>query len=189
MDYLLENAPTLGALAASAGVILTVAIFVIQSWRARRAARTEARRQLVSRVLDTVDRAARAHSLYPLSLLWTRGEAEIAMVLPRLVLDLEKGERAVAVWVARQVQLMQQQRDPKKALRINYHVAFQLAEWHQGSVRTKWFVGQNALDPFDVNFTAPPQVRRAKSLRASLTVVLVVSAWAYLPQMARKALG
>jgi hypothetical protein len=189
VSYWVENAAALGAIAACIGVLVTLIVFVAQVAMTLRAAQVEARRMLVARVLDHVDRAARAHTLYPLSLLWTRAESELVMTLPRLTLDLGNRERAIAYWVARQVQHMQAELDPKRILRINYGVAFQLTEWHQGNVKTSWFVDANRRDPFEAGYVAPLKIQRAKRRRAAAAFLITVAAWAFVPQLARKAIN
>lgn len=155
MNYLVQNAPAFGVIVTGLGVIVTVVLFLVQSSRQKKDARVAARKQIVSRVLDTVERASRAYALYPLSKVWTRSEMEVVLVLPRLILELEPEDRDIAAWVGRQVQRMQLQTSDKAALQIAQTLAFQLAEWHHGNRPLAWFRSELVADPYDMSFTVP----------------------------------
>lgn len=184
MSYFVENAAAFGVIVTGLGVIVTVVLFLVQSRRQRIQARLVARQELVSRVLDTIERASRAYALYPLSRLWTRSEMEIVLVLPRLVLELDSQDRDVAVWVARQVQLMQMETSDKGAVKIAQAIGIQLAEWHHGTRSLQWFTSELAKSPYDPNFTAPRANRAKRWLRqfrdtGSLLGGIAVLRWAW----------
>lgn len=176
MNYLLANGPALGVIVTGAGVIVTIVLFALQSARSTRHARTAARREVVSRVIDTVERASRAYALYPISKLWTRPEMELLLVLPRLVLALDSRERDIAVWVARQVQRMQLEKSEKRAIAVAQTVGFHLAEWHHGQRPLSWFKSQLETDPYDPRFSVPRQIRLGRGFRQFRDMIVVVGA-------------
>lgn len=173
-----------GSVAAAAAIMVTLGIFSVESYRARKAARANARREAVARVLDVVERASRAHVLLPISRVWTKPEMEMSLVLPRLVSELEPADRDVATWVARRIQRMQLARSDKDAIRIAQRVGFELAAWQHGSRPTGWFTAELVDDPFDPHLRIPKSttVRRgitqagnAAALGALFTAIVI--AW------------
>lgn len=180
MSYLVDNAPAFGVIVTGLGVIVTVMLFLVQSARQKRETRLAARKVLVSRVLDTVEKASRAYALYPLSKFWTRSEMEVVLVLPRLILELDPQDRDIAIWVARQVQRMQMETSDKGAVRIAQALAFQLAEWHQGNRPLAWFSAQLAADPYDTGFVVSRRTRAKRWLRQSRDTGLMLGGMAVL---------
>jgi len=145
----------LGVIVTGLGLIATIVFFGIESARARRAAIEANRRALVGRVIDSVERAARAHARFPFGHVLNSAEFEFAIVLPRLLVELNPDEQPIALWVGRQVQLMQARPRAKDATRIAYEVALRLADWHAGRTAISWFSAQLEASPFEPRYRRP----------------------------------
>jgi len=146
------------------GVSVPVGLFVMESRRRRRSDLVEQRRTAIIHVLDAVDRIARGQALFPLSQIWMRPEAELSLTLSRLLLELPKAERDVAMWVARQTQLIQLESRQSARLALAVEVSFKLAAWHQGDLQLKWFSDQLASDPFNETLRIPLHIKIKKFL-------------------------
>ena len=163
----------IGVLVTGAGLIITIALFAVESARARRAAAEASRRELLGRVIDTVERAARAQTRFPFGHVRGRNEFEFALALPRLLVALSKQERPIAIWVAKKIQLMSAMPKVKDTTRVAFEIAFRLTDWHTGDTKLKWFEDQLELDPYDVSFRVPARVTFQRQARFSLEVAKV----------------
>lgn len=180
------NAVEIGFATTGATLFVSIALFAISWIRGRIVARHEARRLLLTRVLDTFENAYRGLLRAPWARLWSPAEAEYAILLPRLLLELPKRDRVIASWVARQVQLMQSQPSDQKAFTAAGSVAAQLVGWYHGEVKRQWFRNELAKDPYDPAFKVPAKAKRNRQLRGAwrwskLTIgaVLIASGFRY----------
>jgi len=162
-----------GVIVTGLGLIVTILLFGIESRRARRAAVEANRRALVGRVIVSVEKAARAHSRFPFGHVLNNAEFEFAVALPRLLVELNPDEQPVALWVGKQMELMQGAPRAKDATRIAYAVAFKLADWHSGRTSIAWFSEQVRLSPINPSFRAPLLTTLSRRLRFSLEVAKV----------------
>ncbi|MHB9004807.1 MAG: hypothetical protein ACYC6C_12255 [Coriobacteriia bacterium] len=153
--------------AAAIAVVVTIVQFLVEKARQRREAIVEARRAAVARVLGAVERAARAHALFPISRFWTSGTMELAVELPRLLLELPRADHHVAYWVGRQVQLMQLTTSEKDSLRIATNAGLKLTMWHQGDVATSWFTNEVKREPMLIDAKVPLQNRAKRFVQES----------------------
>jgi len=107
----------IGFATTGATLLLSVVLFGLDRAFRVRAEKREVRRQLMVRVLDTLELATRSLVRPAFVQAWTNSDVEYAMLLPRLLLlDLGKRDRSIASWVHRRVQMMQLQPSPKAAL-------------------------------------------------------------------------
>lgn len=143
-------------------LLVSVGLFALDRTLKIRADRREVRRQLMVRVLDTLELATRSLVRPAFVQAWTNSDVEYALLLPRLLLDLGRRDRAIAAWVHSRVQLMQLQASPKSALAIRADVAGKLLEWQQGELNLAWFEGQLGLDPPVHGFKVPLRVKIAR---------------------------
>jgi hypothetical protein len=101
----MESAPLSIALFTTAATLVVTIVLFILEWRRRvQNSRVESRRLAISRVIDAVEAASRATTtpLHPRA----GGELELALAVPRLLLDIAPKDRAVAQWTTRKIQLM-----------------------------------------------------------------------------------
>jgi len=168
-----------GALIVSiAALIVSTIIFVIES-RRRRSEDTErlargqasenerARRDSVEKVIDIVERAARAQTRFPFGPVLNRTEFEFAISIPRLLVALPPEDREIGTWVMVRLQEMQALPKAKDATAISFKVALRLAGWQRGEIPTDWFVDELKSKPFDPNFTVSRVVKIRRQLAFS----------------------
>jgi hypothetical protein len=164
-----------GVIVTALALIVTIVIFGIQSARARQATIEANRRALVGRVIDSVEKAARAHVRFPFGHVRSSVEFEFAIVLPRLLVELNKDERPVAYWVGEKVQRMQAASLAKDTIPIAFEVALKLASWHSGDIKTSWFSEQLSESPMRSDFRTPRRVRFARQFWYSVEVAKVTA--------------
>ena len=152
----------IGFATTGATLLLSVVLFTLDRVLKIRADRREVRRQLMVRVLDTLELATRSLVRPAFFQAWINSDVEYAMLLPRLLLDLGKRDRAIAAWVHRRVQVMQLQPSPKAALVIRADVAGRLLQWQQGELRLAWFERQLKTDRPLTPFEVPRKIKLAR---------------------------
>lgn len=145
----------------SAGIAFGV--FFGEKRRDQKNARHEAKRLVVTRMLDVIDQAIQAQRLPPLIRLWRNPDVALILTLPRLMIDLPKEDLPVASWVARQVQLMAWERSGSKYIARATQLSAKLVSWFRGDVAISWFEDQNAKDPLNPNWK-PTLAKRLKPL-------------------------
>ena len=148
-----------------ATLLITVLLFALDRAIGRRAQRQEKRRQLMARVLDTLDLASRSLARPAFVKMWTNTDLEYALLGPRLLLDLGKKDRVVAAWALRQVQLMQLESSAKRALLLRASVSAKLLQWHHGELRRSWFEGELRVNKIDPDFRVPVKVKSDRMMR------------------------
>ena len=146
-------------------LLITVGLFVIDRVLTRRAQLVELRRLLIVRVLDALDASTRSMIRPAFVTAWTNPDLEFALLAPRLYLDLEQSDRAVAGWVQRQVQKMQLARGAREALMIRARVADHLIRWHLDELSTSDFTKMNLEDPFVREFSVPLKTKLGRMSR------------------------
>jgi hypothetical protein len=149
----------IGFATTGATVLLTVILFGLDRYLRRRASQQEVRRQLMMRVLDTFELATRSLVRPAFVQAWTNVDVEYAMLLPRLLLDLGKRDRVIAVWLQKQVQLMQLEPSHRRALAIRGDVAVKLLQWQQLDLERSWFENEVRASPPTQPFIVPRKVK------------------------------
>ena len=134
----------------SAGIAFGV--FLGEKRRDEKRGKQEAKRLIVTRMLDVVDQAIRAQRLPPIVRQWRSPDAALVLTLPRLMIDLPKEDLPVATWVARQVQIMTWERSGSRYLAAATQLSARLVSWFRGDVPTSWFDQENRKDPLDPNW-------------------------------------
>lgn len=144
-----------GAVTLGVGVLAAVVAIGVHraGERARREdARYEQQRQMIVRMLDTIDDSIRA-GLVPRIFRPSRSpELELTMALPRLLLDLPSADLAVAEWAASEVQ-----RARGKVRRMDFvqrvvAVESALISWHRGDLPLSWFKERLNDRPYQKDF-------------------------------------
>jgi len=153
------NAVTIGFASTAATLFVTVVLFGVERIASMLSARNQARRDLVARVINVFETAARTSIRPALARAWTNPEVEYALLLPRLLLELRKRDRVIALWVQRQVQLMQLEPRKRERIKIQAKVAEKLVLWHHGEASTSWFALEIRKDPPVPGFSVPLRVR------------------------------
>ena len=97
-------------------------------------------------------------------------EFELSLSLPSLLVALPRGEEAVAYWIARQIQLVQLESNPRKALKKTNAISFRLASWYRGDVPLQWFQDDVRKDQWDPEYKVPRLARVRKQLWVSWRV-------------------
>jgi hypothetical protein len=163
----MDVALTIGFATTGVTLMVTVGLFVTDRVLTRRAQRVEVRRLLIVRVLDSLDASTRSMIRPAFVTAWTNPDLEFALLAPRLYLDLERSDRAVAGWVQRQVQKMQLARGAREALLIRASVADHLIRWHLGELATSDFTKMNLEDPTVRDFRVPMKTKLGRTSRDS----------------------
>jgi hypothetical protein len=174
-----------GVFVALVGLIITIAIYASQTANARRAASVQDRRRLVGDIIDRVVAANRTYARWPLGNVFIPPEFELSLSLPSLLVALPRGEEAVAYWIARQIQLVQLESNPRKALRETNAIIFRLASWYRGDIGLQWFQAEMAKDPWDPKYKVPRSTNLRKQLWVSWRIGKLTAAAAAIVFTAR----
>jgi hypothetical protein len=151
------------AISASA-VVVTLILFMLQSRRRTVEARRQIRHDAISRVLSAMELTVRRQRIPLLSWMGSP-ELDYALVLPRLLHELDHKDEAVGQWVLRQTQSMMSAPSDRTSQAIGVATSLKLVEWDRGKVGTAWFAAQvgkpSELNTFKV--TAKQRARRRSS--------------------------
>lgn len=173
----------IGVIITGGALIVSIIIFVLENRRHRaedveRLARQQAneieraRRDSVEKVIDIVERAARAQTRFPFGPVLNRTEFEFAISIPRLLVALPPEDREIGTWVVVRLQEMQALPKAKDATGVSFKVALRLAGWQRGEIPTDWFVDELKSKPFDPNFTVPRMIKIRRQLAFSRELAL-----------------
>jgi hypothetical protein len=176
-----------GVVVALVGLIITIGIYASQSANARRAVSVQERRRLVGDIIDRVVAANRTYARWPLGNVFVPPEFELSLSLPSLLVALPRGEEAVAYWIARQIQLVQLESNPRTALQKTNAISFRLASWYRGDVPSQWFQGEVANDQWDPKYKVPRLTHLRKQLWLSWRIGKLTAAGAAVVFTARSA--
>ncbi len=152
------------AVVSAVAVVVTLILFMLQSHRRTIDARRQARHDAISRVLSAMETTVKRQSVPLLSWMGS-SEIDYALVLPRLLHELEAKDEPVAQWVLKQTQAMRSAPTDKAAHSIGVAMSLKLVEWDPGNVTMAWFVEQVG-DPSDLGkfkLTMAQRVRRWSS--------------------------
>jgi hypothetical protein len=163
----MDVAIAIGSATTGLTLLVTVSLFAIDRVLTRRAQLIEVRRLLIVRVLDALDASTRSMIRPAFVTAWNNPDLEFALLAPRLYLDLEQSDRAVAMWVQRQVQRMQLAAGGREALLIRATVADHLIRWHLGEIDTSDFTEMNLRDPMARDFRVPWNTKLRRMSRDS----------------------
>lgn len=170
---------------AAVSVLVTIGVFWIKQHLDGERSRREARRVLVGQVLDRVDRVARAAPLMPISSIWMNPVIELIQVLPRLVLELDRRDRVVAIWFYGQVQRLVAASSNRDVIRISLEIGYAMSSWHSGEKPRSWFQGELEARPVDEAFTVPRSFRTRSALPAVASMLAVPFVWGWLTGLGR----
>ncbi|MET3452222.1 hypothetical protein [Curtobacterium sp. 1544] len=145
------GAVTLGVGVLAAGV--AIGVYYAGERNRRKEARQELQRQMVVRMLDTIDDAIRAGLVPRMFRLSRTPELEVVMALPRLLLDLPTQDLPVALWAASQVQQARKKLRRRAFVLRVVEIESALISWHRGDRPLTWFEEQLTLQPYDPKFT------------------------------------
>lgn len=159
----MSTAIAIGFATTGVTLLVTVVLFATDRLLTRSREKRELRRLLVARVLDTFDQSTRLLLRPAVAQLWTNGELEFTLLTPRMLLDLSKQDRVIALWMQRQVQLMQLAVRKEAKVRIRAASAEALLLWHHGERDLQWFTTQLKADPQQQPFKVPA-ITKAKQL-------------------------
>ena len=145
--------------AISVGVaIIALALSVVQTWRAARQSAIASRALAIGFALDQLTLVIRDAQRPQWFRPFRRPELEFALLIPRLALQLNKRDSAVALWATSRVVLMQHTVSDAGVLRIAIDLVAKLASWHTGALKTSWFTESLAEGP---NMDQPGRARKA----------------------------
>jgi hypothetical protein len=130
-----------------------------------------AQRAAVSRVLDTVERASRVLATSSISGIWTNHVFELTQLLPRLLLELDRRDQAIAVWVYREIQTLVLTKDRRQSARIIQGIGYTLTEWKNGQKSRAWFAKDLASNPPVDPFVVPKSTLVKLNTRPLLTLL------------------
>jgi hypothetical protein len=126
-------------LAALISIVVTVGLFTYTQVTTMRAGRSQAREAAVLEVLDALDRITRRRTWPTVARLWHKPELDYALLVPRLLVGLPKRDRAIATWLATQVNLMNAASTQNQVFKVALEASSRIANWHIGEVPTSWF--------------------------------------------------
>lgn len=159
------------AVVSASAVVVTLILFMLQSRRRTREAHKQARHDAISRVLSAMESTVKRQRVPLLSWMGS-SETEYALVVPRLLHELDEKDEPVGQWVLKQTQSMMSAPSDRAAQSIGVAMSLKLVEWDRGKVDTAWFVTQvgelSGLGAFKV--TKQQQVRRWSSKAGSAFV-------------------
>lgn len=141
--------------AATLAAFVAIALFIIGEIRRSRTAKRESRRQLVVRVLDVVDDVITLQLKPPLLRGFRSPDVDVALMLQRLLLDLDKSELSVSRWVWAQTQRLTLTETKKDYVARASRIQGQLVSWHRGDIDVAWFDEDLTREPVDDNFAIP----------------------------------
>jgi len=158
---------SIALLTTSATLAVTIVLFILEWRRHVKESHLETRRRAISRVIDAVEAASRATStpFHPRA----GGELELALAVPRLLLEIEPKQRAVANWTIRKIQLMRLAPTDVTANGIALEIGSRLIQWHHGELRLDWFEEEVRRDPPVSPFRVPARARAARAVNRSWT--------------------
>ena len=161
MDAVLQLLAQLSVPAIAATLISAL----IGARRRRRQDASDRRRAVVIEVIDSLEATVRRHVSIKGWLL-PAAEIEWALIYPRLLLQLDPRDHAVAGWMWRQVQLMLLEPTSKKQVVVASRIGGQVLGWQQGAIAVKWFEDELQIDPIQRPFIVPKQVQLRRTLRS-----------------------
>ncbi|GAB2850392.1 hypothetical protein GCM10027024_27780 [Microbacterium insulae] len=132
----------------AATLAVTIWLALLEFRRRRREAAELRRAQIVSRVLDTLERGTRAASRAPVASWWSPNELEYALLLPRLLAELPQEDSVVATWVARRLQHLRNALSRRAQVVIGADIASHVVQWGRRELDNEWFAGQLQADPW-----------------------------------------
>lgn len=169
----MDIATAIALIAAVLGAFVATITFVVGRILDIRRAREDSRRATLTRLLDVVENSIRRQTRPDFLKTWSPTvELEYALFLQRLVLELPKDEHVVAVWVWRQIELMQSELTEAAVNRKGLAISERLIAWHHGDVATKWFDEQVKVDP-PVRSTPSRPVMWKRRARPLVSLVMV----------------
>ncbi|MBX9470377.1 hypothetical protein [Microcella sp.] len=122
-------------------------------------------------MLDTVERASRVLATSSVSGIWTNHVFELTQVLPRLLLELNRRDQAIAVWVYREIQQVVLAKDRRQSARIIQGIGYTLAEWKNGRKSRAWFAKDLVSNPPVDPFVVPKSTHVKLNTRPLLTLL------------------
>jgi hypothetical protein len=165
---------------------VTVVLFSVDRVTQRKIMAAASRRDVVARVLDAFDSSARAMARPVFVKAWVNPELEFTLLVPRLLVDLPKGDRVISAWLLRQVQLMRLAATNSDRVKIGANVGDRLLQWQHHEIKVKWFIDQLANDPVSPEFKVPLRVKVTQTVRDSWAYVQLLVVLAGVVLIARQ---
>lgn len=157
-----------GAVTVAVGVLAAaVALWVHHAAEKsrRRDAEVDQQRLMVTRMLDTIDRAIQTRITPAIFRPWRDPTVDLMLALPRLLLELPIEDLAVAQWAGAQVQRAAATIRRKQFIARISGIEARLISWHRGETSVAWFQEQLRREPFDPHFRLRKRTRWAITLR------------------------
>ena len=145
-------------------IAVTLILAVLGARRRRRDTAAERRRAVVVRVLDSLEATVRHRTSISGWFLPQTG-LEWALVYPRLLLELDRRDQAIAGWLWRQVQRILVEPNEQEQVAIASRIGAQVLAWQQDRINAAWFEAELQADPVQDPFVVPRRVQRARALR------------------------
>ena len=164
------------AVISASAVVVTLILFMLKSRRRTLDARRQARHDAISRVLSAMEATVKRQRIPVLSWLGS-AELDYALVLPRLLHELDPKDEAVGQWVLQQTQSMMSAPSDRASQKIGIATSLKLVEWDRGTVDTAWFVTQVGEPSGLGTFTA---TRKQRARRWSSQAGTAFVGWAAL---------
>ncbi|GAA4682671.1 hypothetical protein [Frondihabitans cladoniiphilus] len=141
--------------AATLAALVAITLFITGEIRRSRTAKKEARRQLVVRVLDVVDDVITLQLKPPLLRGFRSPDVDVALMLQRILLDLDKSELSISTWVWAQTQRLTLTETKHDYVLRASRMQGQLVSWHRGDIDVSWFDEDLAREPVIDKFSIP----------------------------------
>ncbi|MFU8946434.1 hypothetical protein ACLRGF_06840 [Mycetocola zhadangensis] len=129
----------LGVIVSALAVAVTLAIFIVQTWRHDKEARARVQHDAVSRALTTMEASIRRQAIpFPFRAPAST-ELDFALLGARLAHELSADNRVIAKWVLGKTEAMRLAPSDRAALKIGVSMTAKLVEWNEGTVDKSWF--------------------------------------------------
>ncbi|WP_125617103.1 hypothetical protein [Specibacter cremeus] len=154
----MRSGNTTAIIVAAISAFVAAAVFIVGEVLRYYRDRKERRRQLVVRMLDTIDQIVHRQMLPPLMRGWRSDEVDLLMTAQRLLVELRKRDLVVGKWAGAQTQRLARTTDKSKYLERVLRIESKLIGWHRGDIKLRWFAEDLKREPLLEDFRVPPLV-------------------------------
>lgn len=165
---------SLTILTAAIAAFVAIGVFIAGQFVRAVDARRERRRELVVRMIETVDGVVRHQTLPAILRHWRPTEMELALAQSRLVMDLGEKDLVIAWWVWGQTQRVLLTTTRSEHIRAAAAITNRLVQWHRGTIKRQWFADEIKRTAVIPDFTVPASVAWKRNFKAlgETTVIL-----------------